>query len=186
MTNPSSSERYKSNLLVLIDTVQEIYDEGCKHSIIDSNQNTLFFLMKTYIKACSSDLLINKFIKKTNEYWDKIYEKDINYFKDIGLNFLNVCDEKGIDHFKEGNNSTILQKLSKSHLDEFKNILSSSYKDNDGNDVELLDDEKKSDIWNIFHSFVKISICYLHENDVYTELNKKDLAKKWKIKKLLS
>ena len=51
--------------------------------------------------------------------------------------------------------------------------------------VVLLDEETKTDIWNIFHSFVKISICYLHENEVFTEIDKKELAKKWKIKKLL-
>ena len=33
-------------------------------------------------------MLINKFIKKTNEYWDKIYEKDINDTKIYELNTL--------------------------------------------------------------------------------------------------
>lgn len=185
MSRPSSSERYKNNLLVLVDIFKEIYDEGSKHSVIDSNQSALFFLMKTYIKSCDSDKLINKFIRKSNLYWDKIYDKDIEYFKVMGLNFLTICDEKGIDHFKEEDNSTLVKTLSKSHLDDFKNILSSSYKDTDGKDVDLLDEEKKNDIWNIFHSFVKISICYLHENNVYPEINKTELAKKWKIKKLL-
>ena len=185
MTNLSSQERYKSNLLVLVDILHELYVKGSKHDIIESNQNTLFFLIKTYIKACSSENLITKFIKKTNGHWDKIYEKDIEYFKTIGQNILNICDDKGLDHFKEGNNSTLFKTLSNNHIEEFKTILSSSYKDSDGNSMELLDEETKTDIWNIFHSFVKISICYLHENEVFTEIDKKELAKKWKIKKLL-
>ena len=73
--------------------------------------------------------------------------------------------------------------------------MSAKYKDSDGNDVEIFDDEKIEDTWKIMHGFVKQSILYIHSQrqmidgeytkDYFSNVNIKENAEKWKVKAVL-
>ena len=186
----SSQERFKSNIITLIEIFQDIFNEGKEYDTVDSYDSS-FIIVLTLVKSTSSELMIENFIKKTYDHWDKIYSKDIDYFKDLGLNLFEIFKNKGVDHFKTmEKNSTLIEMLTGEQIKDFKKLLSSSYTDKDGKQIDFLNEERKRDIWLIFHSFVKISICYLHENTEkqkqFNYINVTDNIKKWKIKKLLN
>lgn len=160
------SERFKQNLLVLFDIINEMYTEGQENGVIESKFNILS-LVKIYIKRTSGDYMLKRFIKRTNEYWDKIHKKDLEYFKEMGLQLFSIVEDKGVDAFKDEEemkeSNQLISSLSGEHIKTFKLLLSSTYHI-DGEEYEIFDNETQGDVWNIMHSFVKISLAYIHES----------------------
>jgi len=71
---PIASERFKVNLLTLFDIVNDMYEEGQENGVIESKFN-LLGLLKLFIKKTPSEYMLKRFIKRTHEHWDKIYDK---------------------------------------------------------------------------------------------------------------
>lgn len=188
----SSLDRFKSNMTILLEIISEMFQEGYDNNVVGENFG-LFSVIKILITNSSSEKMINNFIKKTHLHWDKLNEKDLEYFKTIGLDLFNVVQNKGINHFEESEGIGFLDQIKSTHLESFKTILESSYK-LDGEDVEIFDDEKRDDVWKIIHSFVRISIVYIHEkrdfkegkysNEFYPEIKIKENIQKWNIKSI--
>lgn len=192
----SPEDRFKSNLLTLFDIINEMFEEGLANGVIKQSINILP-LIKLFIKKTSSDHMIKRFIKRTNEYWDIIKKKDDEYIKEKLLGIFNDVQENGVDAVKkdeelQGDNK-LINSLSGDHFVVFKDLLSKSYQ-YDGEEIYVFDDERREDIWKIMHSFVRISLCYIHKvrkeiDGHYTvpfhnELHVKDLAKEWGVKSI--
>ena len=75
--------------------------------------------------------MIKNFIKRSHPFWDKIREKDIEYFKNMGLDLFNDFEQKGLDSVKNDeqfqDSSGFMKNLSGDHINSFKKILESSY-----------------------------------------------------------
>ena len=139
--------------------------------------------------------MIKNFIKRSHPFWDKIRNKDIEYFKNMGLDLFNDFEQKGLDSVKSNeefqDNSGFMKNLSGEHINSFKKILESSY-DYEGETYDIFDDERKNDVWQIMHSFVKISLLYIHEGrkkvdgkytvEFFPEIKVKQNALDWGVK----
>jgi hypothetical protein len=190
--NISSVDKFKSNLVILIDIFTEMFDEGYEKNVIDSNFK-LMSLLKIVISKTSGDRMLKNFIKKSHLYWDQILNKDIEYFKSMGLELFGVVKDKGLDEYTKDSGDSFLEKLSGNHVELFKQLLEGEYEEN-GQTVSILDDERKADIWKILHSFVRISIVYIHQNrkyrdgkynvEFFPEIKVKSNIEKWNIRSI--
>jgi len=190
--NVSSTDKFKANLLILIDIVTEMFDEGYEKKVIDTDFK-LMSLLKIVISRTSGDKMLRNFIKKTHPYWDQILEKDREYFKNLGLELFGVVKDKGLDEYTKDSEDSFLQKLSGNHVELFKELLEGEYEEN-GEKISILDEERKGDIWKILHSFVRISIVYVHQGrkykdgkynvEFFPEIKVKGNVEKWNIKSI--
>lgn len=186
-----AEERFKRNFLTLVDICHEMVEEGSQNGV-STITPTMFNLVKIFITRLEGRFLLERFIRKTYDYWDKIYEKDLNYFKELGLNLFSMVGDKGLDNIVNREDKSLTGGLSMDHISSFKNLLSSKYKDENGNDIEIFDDDKIEDTWKIMHGFVKQSIVYVHKqrqmvNGKYTKeyfpnVDIKENGEKWKVK----
>jgi hypothetical protein len=191
---PSPPERFKINLLTLFDIINDMFEEGIENGVID-NQINLLSVMKIVIRKASSDYMLRRFIKRTNEHWDKILDEDIDYFKNKGLELFNMVQDKGVDAFKgeeelNGDNK-LVNSLSGDHVNNFKRLLEATYV-YEGEEIDIFDDDRRSDVWKIMQSFVRISLCYIHETrkpvegkytvEFFPEIKVKTCAEKWGVK----
>lgn len=192
MNNKTSLDRFKSNMEILLDIISEMFQEASENNLVEENFG-FFNIMKPIILNCSSEKVIVNFIKKTNEYWEKLRNKDIEYFKELGLGLFNIVQDKGVDSYKGQQTYGFLDKIKDSHLESFKKILEAEYQ-KDGESFEIFDEERKNDVWNILHSFVRISIIFVHEkrefkdgkytNEFFPEIKIKENVSKWGIKSI--
>lgn len=193
MSTNVTLDRFKNNFLVLIDICQEMVEEGSENNVSDISP-TAFRIIKIVASRLKPNFLIERFISKTHKYWDKIKQKDLSYFKGVGLDFLNFADDNGIDNVIPSEDKGIFTGLKVDHINSFSKILEGKYKDKNGNDVELFDDDKVQDVWKIMHSFVKQSVVYIHEQrqvvdgvptkEYYSDINLTENIQTWNIKKL--
>lgn len=196
----NSCDRFKHNIIALFDIIYEMFEEARDNGVVATKIGILNIL-KVCLTNANSERMVKKFIRRTHPYWNKIREKDADYFREIGLSLFKDYEEgKGIDHYKNSNQLTdetdksFISKLSDEHIRSFKIILQSSYKDENGEDIEIFDEERQKDIWNIMHSFVKISLCYIHETrkqvdgrytvECFPEIKVRESAKTWGIKSI--
>lgn len=201
MTTPPE-ERFKANLLTLFGIIDDMFSEGVSNGVIQTSINILP-LIKLYIKKTDSDHMIKRFIKRTHKYWDVIRRKDDQYIREKLLDLFNNVQEKGVDSVKNdeelgGGASKIASSLSGEHFVVFKDLLSKSYTF-EGEEFYILDSERKEDIWKIMHSFVRISLCYIHQtrkmvdgkytvpffNEGEDEIKVHDLAVEWNVKSII-
>ena len=190
----ATCEKYKHNLITLVDIFSEMFTEGYEHGLVDSHTQ-LFTMCKIIMGQSNSDRLIHKFIGKTSDHWDEIYDKNIDYFKELGLNLFDVFENKGVDHFKDDDikKVSVLSSLKDKHISEFKEILSADI-EIDGTTRAILNDERLEEIWQIFHSFVKLSLIHINDKrkkvdgkytiEYYPTISVSKNAKKWNIKKI--
>lgn len=186
-----AEERFKRNFLTLVDICHEMVEEGSDNGV-STITPTMFNLVKIFITRLEGKFLIERFIRKTYEYWDKIHAKDLEYFKDLGLNLFSMAGDRGLDNIVEGDDKSLTGGLSLDHISSFKNLLSAKYTDSEGNTVEVFDDEKIEDTWKIMHGFVKQSLLYVHNQremvdgeytkDYFPNVNVKENGEKWKVK----
>ena len=187
------SERFKKNMIILLDIIKEMFDEGNENNVVDSDTK-MITILKILIEATPGDYMINNFIKKTNTYWKRIKDKDIEYFKEYGLDFFTNVKENGVDSLtnpETKKSNSFLKNLKETHISNFKSLLEGEY-DVDGKKIEILDEERKQDIWNILNSFVRISISHIHmernyiegkyTQEYFPEINVNENIKEWNIK----
>lgn len=189
-SNPS--ERFKSNLIILIDIISEMFEEGYENKVV-KNDFKILNLLKIIIKKYDGDFMLKNFIRKTNPYWDKIREKDLDYFKNLGLELFNIVQEGGLEKYKKDNSGDFFKTLSESHLQNFKTLLEAEY-ESDGEKFQIFDEERKEDVWKILHSFVRISVVFIHDQrkymdgkytmEFFPEISIKENTEKWDIKSI--
>ena len=187
----SSVERFKSNMIILIDIIEEMFTEGYENKVI-STEFKLLSILKIIIQKVPGERMLRNFIDRTNNHWDRIRERDIDYFKNLGLELFNVVKDKGVDSYKEDDNP-FFKGLSDGHIDLFKELLEGEYVV-DGETVKILDDERREDIWKILHSFVRISVVYIHQSrrhdgkgytvKFFPEIKVRENVEKWEIKSI--
>ena len=78
------------------------------------------------------------------------------------MELFSIVKDKGVDSYKDDDNA-FFKGLSDSHVDLFKQLLEGEYV-LDGETFKILDDERREDIWKILHSFVRISVVYVHQS----------------------
>ena len=186
----SCVDRFKNNLVTFLDIISEMCDDGREHGVVDDGFSFLP-LLKIFINTAFREYMLENFITRTYEHWGKIKEKDIEYFKGLGLELFDFVGSGKMEKYKEGN--SLLQKLSTSQIENFKKLLETSYQV-DGVEHYILDEERQEDIWKILHSFVRISLIYIHErreyvNGGYTveffpEISVKKNAEMWNVKSI--
>lgn len=191
----SPSERFKKNLLTLFQVVEDMYDEGINNEVIkEDNTKILLPAVKLYISTKKSEIMIERWIQKTHEHWDKIKEKDIEYFQDIGLKIFNIIQDKGLDKVKanaDEEDVEITNQISEEQVNGFKKLLEGEY-EYEGDKYKIFNEEVQQLIWNIMESFVKISIRYIYETrriikgegtvDCFIDLPLNELSDKWNLK----
>ena len=193
-------DRFRSNLLTLFDIINEMFEEGIANGVIKQSINILP-LIKLFIKRTDSDHMIKRFIRRTHKYWDIIKRKDDDYIKEKLLGIFNDVQENGVDAVKKDEelkgDSKLINSLSGDHFVVFKDLLSKSY-EYEGEEIFVFDEERRDDIWKIMHSFVRISLCYVHFvrkwdgekyllpffNEGEDELHVRKLAKEWGVKSI--
>lgn len=204
------SERFKKNVLYLHEIICDMYDEARANNIIGMKSTALMKSAVVLINRMDSEKMINNFIKKSNIYWDKIYNKDIEYFKEIGLSLFKDFEENGIEKFKKMGEEemgekiqedSLLSKIGDGEVKEFHKVISGSFTcvdedDGTSEEVDIFDDERKEDVWKIMHALVKVSLVYVHEKrcrvngkytvDFFNDIKVKSGAEKWGIKSILS
>ena len=156
----STEERFKANFITLVEICEEMVQEGDGRGICNLTP-TMFSILKVIVKNVDSVFLIERFIRKTNEHWDKIHTKDIEYFKTVATDLFNIAEDKGLGGVINQEES-ITSGLKMSHISMFKDLISGSYEDENGETILIFDDERVSDTWKIMHSFVKQSLLYVH------------------------
>lgn len=192
MSSDNPSERFKSNLIILIDIISDMFEEGYENKIV-KNDFKILGLLKIIIKKYDGSKMLTNFIKKTNPYWEKIRDKDLDYFKDLGLQLFDIARGEGLEKYKSESDDDFFKSLSSSHVDNFRTLLEGEY-EVDGEKLEILDDERKADIWKILHSFVRISIVFIHQErkykdskytvEFFPDISVKENIDKWEIKSI--
>jgi hypothetical protein len=189
------SERFKKNLLQLFNIVGDMYEEAINNEVIDEgNTQILLSGIKLYISTKKADTMINRWIQKTHEHWSKIKEKDIAYFQDIGLKIFNIIQDKGLDKVKadtDGEDTDLVKNVDEKQVDGFKKLLQGEYEYEDET-YKIFNNEREDTIWKIMESFVKMSICYIHETrrvidgkatvDCFMDIELDDLCDQWGMK----
>jgi hypothetical protein len=189
----STEERFKANFITLVEICEEMVQEGDRRGISGLTP-TMFSVLKIIVKNVNSVFLIERFIRKTNEHWDEIRAKDIDYFKTVAADLFNIAEDKGLDSvIDQGNYLT--SGLGMNHISMFKDLISGSYKDENDENVMIFDDERITDTWKIMHSFVKQSLLYIHTKrkmvggnytvSYFSNVNVKENAEKWKVRKII-
>ena len=147
MDTPPEEERFSANSNDLSNLVHELttkcWEEG--HKEINP---ILINLAQAYLNSLDKVLLIETFINHSHDFWEEIRLKNENFF---------------ISHSGE-----IFGKLpvDQGNIDAFKMLFTS--KDKNGED--LIEEEDREAIWEIFGSLVKICIKYVHRvRDCYLE-----------------
>ena len=189
------SERFKKNMIILLDIITDMFEEGSENKVVDSDTK-MITILKVIISSTKGEYMIKNFIRKTNKYWDRIRNKDIEYFKNFGLELFMSTKDGGLEKIKEetsGDNSNFMKNLSEKHIENFKTLLGGSY-ECEGESVDIFDEERKEDIWKILFSFVRISISHIHEErkylngkatqEYFPEIKIKENCEKWDIKSI--
>ena len=96
MSSDNPSERFKANLIILIDIISDMFEEGYENKVV-KNDFKILGLLKIIVKKYDGSRMLKNFIKKTNPYWEKIKDKNIEYFKDLGLQIFDIARGEGLE-----------------------------------------------------------------------------------------
>lgn len=180
--------KFKENIDVFLDICEDLIREGQKHSLTDL-QPSYMNMIKMFINTKDRKVMMNTFIEGSYEDWDKIRNKDIEYFKEKGFQlFMKEEKEKSLDK-SEG----VFGTLGTNTLKKFKELLQKKYIVN-GKEVPIFSDEIANEIFEIAIGCVKLSICWIHHmrepvskkytKKFHTDIKINECVKTWEIKKL--
>jgi len=150
--NLATEERFAVTIINIIEVIEE-FAEIHKIEIKSSD------LLKKIPNMYDKNKILVEFIDKTKTSWDKIYDKDTNYFLNLADIFI-----KDIDKIK-------IRFLNINSKMEAQNIRTLFGK------LSLLEREH---IWKGVHILVKQSILYSCEKEIKID-NREELIKKWNI-----
>jgi len=174
--NPPEEERFITNVLDLTALVHELasicWDAGRK----DINPQLVLFA-ENYLEGYDPKKLIDVFIRYSHNFWDQIKNRDEIFFIE---------------------NAHVIFKhlpVDSSNINAFKVFFTA--KDENGNNI--IEEDDRMAIWDIFESLVKICIKFIHRvrgvklvstkkglrpayiEKKYPKIKVKELAKLWKI-----
>ncbi len=191
---PTPAERFQNNMIVFIEDVEDMVEDAKANNVISGGMPILI-LVKAAIKNADGEDIIFVFLERTFEHWDKIFEEDEDHIGNIIENIFEMTkggkleDIKNDKYFSKA--SGLISKLSSSNLDTINKVFTGKYME-DGEEVPIFDEERKRNFWDLLKSFVKISLCHVHETrkmeggkykvDFFPNIPVKDTAKKWKVK----
>lgn len=135
--SPGEVERFSVNIEILIDALIDANDtiQETREGIVNPE---LVSMALGFIKKCDGKYLIDQFIKNSEKFWDQIYDRsEIFFIKEAGTIFGNLPIKATF----------------------FKDLIECT----DENGENIITDETKTEIWDILHSLVKISIRYIHK-----------------------
>jgi hypothetical protein len=137
MSAPSHEKRFQANVVGLAELLQDIVEEVQRkgYKVI---QLELLRLATSLLSKMNPEDLINGFIRYSHLHWDKIHERNRDFF------IHNAQNVFGDLPFKD--------------INAFKNLF--ELQDSRGNYVVSKEDE--NDIWSFFSPLVKICIKYIH------------------------
>lgn len=181
----NNKDYFKKSILDLFEIFEEMVEEAQDEGIIQG-LNIILIACKVVLKSRDPDKMCNNFIKKTYQYWDKIFEKDAEYFKKFALEQFNSLQGDNLDKLKEkeGDGSDFVKNLTGGHLENFKDVLSGTYID-DGEVIYIFDEDRQRMIWGYLHNCVKHSILYIKNQpckDIYKNIDIHKYSKIYKIK----
>jgi len=188
MDIPPEEERFLTNILDLTYLIHELsgtcYDAG-----YDVNPTLIMFAAK-YLENSDPVTLIEPFIKYSYKFWGEETE-DENGNK-IGGEIKNRKEEFFINNAHEIFKNLPIQS---DKLNAFKILFTATYKNGD----DIIDQDERNNLWEMFDTLVKISIKYVHrvrgivlkstpngivpkyKNPLFTYVKVGELSKIWKI-----
>jgi len=131
-------ERFKDRVVQFCEFVKAVLEEANTNGIETPASPFIMDLIKNFIKKEDSDKIIQTFILRSHESWDRALMKEKDYFRTDGLKAFYGIPEKNLEEFNQ------LFDLRKP------------------NGELLFNDKIQEGVWEIFHSLIKISICYVH------------------------
>ena len=134
-------ECFKNNLADLFPLVYELVEKGDKKGCPTINI-TILTLTGNSILSKNPDQLIRSFIDRSHKYWDKILEKNEDFFNQ--------------------NLGTIFGELPAESTKAFAKLATAK----DAAGQPIISPEDKKSIWEFLHSLAKISIRYIHEKRI--------------------
>lgn len=159
MSSPPEEDRFRTTVLELTDLIHEL-SSICWEEGIKSMNPSLIVLAKGYISGLDKIDLITAFINNSygpqnNNYWDEIRERNETFFIEHSDSvFANVPVGKG-------------------NMTAFKTLFTAV--DEDGKNIIIQED--RDAIWDMFYSLVKICIKYIHRVRECVVL---EIGDKWK------
>ena len=143
---PSEEERFFRNMMGLSSLMYELITECWEagHQIVSP---TLISIAESALKSYNKKILINNFIKYSNNYWDQIKERNEIFFIEHANDIFHDIPIKDVNLFS---------------------VLFTA-KDKNGNFV--IDSSDREAIWEYFDSFVKICIKYIHKHRCMKKIN---------------
>jgi len=176
--------RFHQNVVAFCDYVTEIVELANDENINCPVTPFTMTILKAVVSASDPHKMMQSFINKSQESWDKIYEKNLDYFR----------SPEGL---------AVFDKAPKEHVEAFSKLIDYKIiplKEDGSPDTEkatfLVNEERRESLWKFFHSFVKQSICYIYiqrKPDPVTKkptisfcpkISIKNLTQKWNIVKL--
>lgn len=190
----STPERFKNNFMALVEICEELVQDGHEHGTTTLTP-VMFSIIRIMISKFSGEYLMERFITKTHNHWGRIKGRDFEYFKGIGSMLMGIASKEGSIDSMVDDQDTIVSGLKVDHITMFRDLLTAEYRDEDGNMVSLLDDERVADTWRIMHSFVKQSIAHIFDQrclvggeftkDYFPQVNVREQAKEWNMRKFV-
>lgn len=161
MDTPPPEERFKITILQLLDYIKILSEEY-------SQPLGLIGVIKIGLNTISSNDLVENFIKKTYDNWEKIRIKDTDYFINLSEVFLSEVNSNK----EEYADSPLLKCINiGKETSNFKTLLSK------------LDDDDKDTIWSGIHPLIKQSISYMKQNrEKFNNIDINSEIKIWNIK----
>lgn len=177
---PDEIQRFMGNMMRLVDRMHrilwEVNDKG--YNQIDPK---LVPIVKIFLQKYGDEKVINTFISNSKDYWNEIYNRNVDYFVD---NAYRLFDKLPIPD-------------SKKKINAFTFVFTQK----EGTDY-VVKQKHRAAIWEFFHSLVKIAIKYVHKkrtpvkvlvdgrvryryqkkDEWYPDLDIPGLARKWEIK----
>lgn len=131
-------ERFKSRVLQFCDFIKGVLEQATAEGLEIPVSPFVIDLIKNFIKKEESDKIITTFILRSYKTWDQAKDHELSYMRTEGIKSFYGIPEK--------------------NLEDFDKLFDLKKKDG----TLLFDDSVQSLIWDIFDSFIKDSICYIH------------------------
>ena len=131
-------ERFKNNLLTFCDFVKGILEQGKNEGLEVGVDPFILGLVKGFIQKEDAEKIVTTFVLRSFDSWDRAKCREKDYFRTDGLKAFYGIPEKNLEDFNK------LFDLRRS-------------------DGSMLFDESVLDmIWDMFESFIKDSVCFVH------------------------
>jgi hypothetical protein len=132
-------ERFKERVVQFCDFIKNILSEANSNGIETPASPFVLDLIKNFIKKEESEKIITTFILRSHNSWERALSRERDYFRTDGLKAFYGIPEKNIEEF---------------------NQLFDTHKP-DG--TLLFDETIQEGVWELFHSLIKTSVCYIHQ-----------------------